>query len=172
MARSSASSGRRARCRRNSAWSTASTAGRKTISGSGRSGTGVHKKSRCVGDGPPLIISGTPLEEQMIEDTTGRRSFITGVGAAVAAGAVGSGIAEAQTAPPGRFMASRHADDDWLDKVPGKHRILVVMRHFAMPFAKWRMTITIARSLSSSAYAFLLVAYALDDKDLAIVIVM
>ncbi|PYQ77064.1 MAG: hypothetical protein DMG04_01445 [Acidobacteria bacterium] len=104
------------------------------------------------------------MEEQMIEDTTGRRSFITGVGAAVAAGAVGAGIAEAQTAPPGRFMASRHADDDWLDKVPGKHRILV---DAVTPRGAGEAVL-----YANNLYATNKNAYALDDKDLAIVIVM
>jgi len=100
----------------------------------------------------------------MIEDTTGRRSFITGVGAAVAAGAVGAGIAEAQTAPPGRFMASRHADDDWLDKVPGKHRILV---DAVTPRGAGEAVL-----YANNLYATNKNAYALDDKDLAIVTVM
>lgn len=60
----------------------------------------------------------------MSHDFTARRSFITGLGAAVAAGAA-AGIAEAQTPPAGRFQAARHAEDDWFDKLPGKHRMII-----------------------------------------------
>ena len=56
-----------------------------------------------------------------------RRSFLAKAGAGAAA--VGAAISantpalEAQSAPDGaRFQPARHAEDDWLDKLPGKHR--------------------------------------------------
>jgi hypothetical protein len=56
-----------------------------------------------------------------------RRSFLTRLSAgmtAFAAGVVGGGaVAQAQT-PAGHFQAARYEKDDWLDKIPGKHRII------------------------------------------------
>jgi intracellular sulfur oxidation DsrE/DsrF family protein len=55
-----------------------------------------------------------------------RRSFLTQVGtagaAAAAAGLTVVNPAAAQTGG-GRFQAARHPQDDWLDAVPGKHRL-------------------------------------------------
>jgi len=100
-----------------------------------------------------------------------RREFLTGLGATVAAvGATSAGVAA--QAPAGRFQAARHTQDNWMDTLPGTHRmiidgvtangageallfannlfeanksgyqiaerdvaIIVVLRHFATPFA-------------------------------------
>ena len=107
----------------------------------------------------------------MGEKSRARRSFITGLGSAVAVTGLGV-VSVAAQAPGSRFQAVRHGDDDWMDKLPGKHRmvidgvtangggeallfannlfnanksayslaeqdmaIIVVMRHFATPFA-------------------------------------
>jgi hypothetical protein len=55
-----------------------------------------------------------------------RRSFLTQVGtagaAAAAAGLTVATPAAAQTAGA-RFQPARHSQDDWLDAVPGKHRL-------------------------------------------------
>jgi hypothetical protein len=54
-----------------------------------------------------------------------RRSFLTGLGvSAVGIGAM-SAIAEAQGAAGPAFQATRHAVDDWMDHVPGKHRVVI-----------------------------------------------
>src|SRR5262249_51172297 len=108
----------------------------------------------------------------MTQKKSDRRRFITGLGAAAAAAGAGAVTAGAQTPAPARFQSGRHAADDWMDKLPGKHRmggdgvppngareaglvghqllrankagyqlgdadlgIIVVMRHFATPFA-------------------------------------
>jgi len=60
----------------------------------------------------------------MTHDRQARRSFVSRLGATVAAFAAGSGIARAQT-PATRFQPARHAQDAWLDAVPGKHRIFI-----------------------------------------------
>jgi len=60
----------------------------------------------------------------MTHDRQARRSFVSGLGATVAAFAAGSGIARAQT-PATRFQPARHAQDAWLDAVPGKHRTFI-----------------------------------------------
>ena len=58
-----------------------------------------------------------------------RRSFLTRFNAgaaAIAALAVG-GVARAQvkSAPAAPFEPARHAQDDWMDQVPGKHRLVI-----------------------------------------------
>ena len=60
--------------------------------------------------------------------STDRRSFLTrlGAGVTVAGGALGSGvsIANAQSASAS-FSPARHAQDDWMDKIPGRHRLVI-----------------------------------------------
>jgi hypothetical protein len=56
-----------------------------------------------------------------------RRSFLTrfGVGMTVLGSglAAGTGVANAQSASTS-FRPARHAQDDWMDKLPGKHRLV------------------------------------------------
>jgi len=58
-----------------------------------------------------------------------RRSFLTRfqAGAAGLAALAVSGIARAQgkAAPALRFEPERHAQDDWMDQIPGKHRMVI-----------------------------------------------
>ena len=60
--------------------------------------------------------------------STDRRSFLTqlGAGVTVAGGALASGVslANAQSAS-GTFSPARHAQDDWMDKIPGRHRLVI-----------------------------------------------
>jgi hypothetical protein len=60
----------------------------------------------------------------MTQDTQARRSFVSGLGVAAAALALGSGAAEAQTSGT-RFTPARHQQDAWLDAVAGKHRTFI-----------------------------------------------
>jgi hypothetical protein len=60
----------------------------------------------------------------MKNDTYARRSMMSGLGAAVAAFALGSGTAVAQTAAR-QFQPARHPQDAWLDAVAGKHRTFI-----------------------------------------------
>jgi len=99
----------------------------------------------------------------MKHENSGRRSFMTGLGAAVAAGAAGSGVAQAQTSPE-RFAAARHTQDDWLVHVPGKHRILI---DAVTPKGAGEAVL-----YANNLYVTNKSAYQLEDKDLAIVIVM
>ena len=57
-------------------------------------------------------------------DMLPRRSMMSSLGAAVAAFALGSRTAGAQTAAR-RFQPARHPQDAWLDAVAGKHRTLI-----------------------------------------------
>jgi hypothetical protein len=51
-----------------------------------------------------------------------RRSFLSRLSAAAAA--FGVGHPQASAAPAGPFEAARHAQDDWLDQLPGSHRVV------------------------------------------------
>lgn len=58
-----------------------------------------------------------------------RRSFLSKLGLGVTTGGValgtGDAVAGAQSgAENGRWQAARHAQDDWLDQIPGKHRFV------------------------------------------------
>ena len=59
----------------------------------------------------------------MKNDKQARRSLMSGLGAAVAAFAVGSRTAKAQA--PARFQAARHQQDEWLNAVAGRHRTII-----------------------------------------------
>jgi hypothetical protein len=60
------------------------------------------------------------------EESLGRRSVMTGVGIAVAGLAAGATAACAQTGRSGSgFSPTRHAEDAWLDALPGGHRVFV-----------------------------------------------
>jgi hypothetical protein len=104
----------------------------------------------------------------MADSASPRRSFITSLGAAVAAAGVGVAAAEAQTAAPrtaSPFKPARHADDDWMDKLPGsKHRMVIdaVTPHGAGE----------AILFANNLYEGNKNAYGVDSKDMAIIIVM
>lgn len=53
-----------------------------------------------------------------------RRSMLSGIGAAIAAIALGSKRAAAQ-APGGGFQPARHQEDEWMTRLPGKHRTII-----------------------------------------------
>jgi intracellular sulfur oxidation DsrE/DsrF family protein len=58
-----------------------------------------------------------------------RRSFLTRFNAGAAAiGALAMsrvGMAQVKSAPGVRFEPARHDKDDWMDQIPGKHRLLI-----------------------------------------------
>ena len=53
-----------------------------------------------------------------------RREFLTGLGATVAAVGAASAAVGAQ-APAARFQAARHTQDNWMDTLPGRHRMVI-----------------------------------------------
>jgi|EndMetStandDraft_5_1072996.scaffolds.fasta_scaffold350123_1 intracellular sulfur oxidation DsrE/DsrF family protein len=56
-----------------------------------------------------------------------RRSFLSrfGLGLAAFGGAFGQGAsAQAPASPTSRWQPTRHPQDDWLDRVPGQHRMI------------------------------------------------
>lgn len=58
-----------------------------------------------------------------------RRSFLNRFNAGAAAiAALAAGrvaMAQVESAPAARFEPTRHAKDDWMDELPGKHRLLI-----------------------------------------------
>jgi hypothetical protein len=97
-----------------------------------------------------------------------RRSFLSrlGIGVPALGGAVAAGAlaSQAQAASGNEWRAARHAQDDWLDHLPGKHRLLFD-------------TTTAAGLGESLLYVsnYLNVnrdAYSLQEADLAVIIVM
>lgn len=68
------------------------------------------------------------MMENLHPPPVARRSFLFRLSTAAAAFGIGSGAARAQTpasalAPPDPlWQPARHAQDDWLDQLPGKHR--------------------------------------------------
>ena len=98
-----------------------------------------------------------------------RRSFLAhlGAGVSVAGASLVAGVPEAaaQTSSggAGRFQAARHAQDDWMDQLPGKHRVV--------------FDTTIASSFGAGlAYAnnFFVASdsgYSLKDPDAAVIVI-
>lgn len=60
----------------------------------------------------------------MTDDMHARRSIVATLGGTVAALALGSTTAAAQTSA-GRFQPARHSEDAWLDAIAGKHRTFI-----------------------------------------------
>jgi len=60
----------------------------------------------------------------MNHESLPRRSMLSRLGVTMAAFAVGTRSASAQT-PAARFQAASHPEDAWLDAVPGKHRTYI-----------------------------------------------
>ena len=63
------------------------------------------------------------------KDSVARRSFLSrlGVGLTAFGATVGAGAATVQAQAPasgGRWQPGRHAQDDWLDQLPGQHRFV------------------------------------------------
>ncbi|HJT87680.1 MAG TPA: hypothetical protein VJ732_07480 [Bryobacteraceae bacterium] len=58
-----------------------------------------------------------------------RRSFLTrfqaGAAALAALAAGGAAKAQVKRGPAARFEPERHAQDDWMDQIPGKHRMVM-----------------------------------------------
>jgi hypothetical protein len=62
----------------------------------------------------------------MIDHSLARRSFLSRFGAGLTVlGAGSAATAQAQTGGTGRWQPSRHDQDDWLDRIPGKHRFVI-----------------------------------------------
>lgn len=93
-----------------------------------------------------------------------RRSFLSGLGAALGAVGIGAGRAQAQTPAAAGFKPARHAQDDWLAQLPGKHRVVI---DAVQPNSAGAAVLYAANLFATNKSA-----YSLEDKDLGIVIVM
>ena len=92
-----------------------------------------------------------------------RRSLISGMSAVAAAFTLGARPASAQTAAA-PFQPARHPQDEWLDKIPGKHRVVFdVTSSRGVPEA-----LHFANNIYSGNKSL----YGLDAADLAVVIIL
>ena len=102
----------------------------------------------------------------MADNVSGRRAFIAGVGAAVTTIGVGGAEASAQLAQSAGapFRASRHAEDDWMDKMTGRHRMVIdgVTANGAGDAVLFANNLYVANQS----------AYRLNDADLSVIVVM
>jgi len=92
-----------------------------------------------------------------------RRSLMSGMSAVAAAFALGArpAIAQSAAAP---FQPARHPQDEWLDKVPGKHRVVFdVITSRGVPEA-----LHFANNIYNGNKSM----YGLDEAELAVVIVL
>jgi intracellular sulfur oxidation DsrE/DsrF family protein len=94
-----------------------------------------------------------------------RRSFFSKLGFGMVGGAaIGAAAAPAQAqSAGGAFSAAHHAEDDWFDQIPGKHRFV-----FDAPYPDGFST---ALQFVGNYYNLNQSAYGLKDNDLAVVLV-
>jgi hypothetical protein len=117
---------------------------------------------------PQITFLSESEEKNMNRVPQARRSFLsqlgTGMttlfGATLVGGTAQAGQAESSS---GRWQAARHADDDWLDKLPGKHRIVF---DTTMPDAFGSSLL-----YANNYFVANQNGYKLGDADLAVVIV-
>jgi hypothetical protein len=92
-----------------------------------------------------------------------RRSLMSGMSAVAAAFALGARPASAQSAAA-PFQPARHPQDEWLHKIPGKHRVVFdVTSSRGVPEA-----LHFANNIYSGNKSL----YGLDEADLAVVIIL
>lgn len=100
--------------------------------------------------------------------TKTRRSFLSNLGVAASAAGVslaaGAAPAHAQAASGERFQPARHPQDEWFDKLPGKHRMFFDTTHAA--------SVADAIWFSGNFYIANKSAYNLESSDLAVIICM
>ena len=60
----------------------------------------------------------------MTKHVKGRRQMMTGLGVTATAVALGAASIDAQS-PAGTFAPARHEPDEWMGKLPGKHRVVL-----------------------------------------------
>ncbi len=99
----------------------------------------------------------------MTDHLSDRRSFMTGLGAAAAVAGLGTASAAAQT-PSAPFVPARHVEDNWMDALPGKHRMVVdgVTANGAGE----------AILFASNLYSANRSGYKLAEQDLAVIVVL
>lgn len=97
----------------------------------------------------------------MKRDVKGRRQLVAGLGAAATAVAMGS---RTSAQAPAAFTPARHAQDEWMDTLPGKHRVILDMTSpSALPEG-----IRFAGNLFTGHKT----GYGLEDNEVAIIMVL
>lgn len=91
-----------------------------------------------------------------------RRELLSGLGVAAAAVALGSSPVRAQAR--GTFTPAHHAQDEWFDQVPGKHRVFID--------SVSANGISDALLYAANLFTANKSGYGLEDADLAIVVCM
>ena len=95
-----------------------------------------------------------------------RRSFLSGVGAGITIGAIAGPAAPAalsQSADNPRWQPARHVQDDWLEKIPGQHRLVFDTTE--------PNGLSSALLYASNFYQANQADYSLQNSDLAVVII-
>src|ERR1700690_2694048 len=109
------------------------------------------------------------MSRKWLQSLMARRSFLAQLrtGASVlAATAISSSVATAQVppnAPDVPWRPARHAQDDWLDKIPGQHRFLF---DSTTPDG-----MALALRFANNYFTASQNAYGLKESDLAVVII-
>lgn len=97
----------------------------------------------------------------MERDVKGRRQLVAGLSAAATAVAMGT---RTSAQAPGPFQPARHPQDDWMEALPGKHRIILDLTSpAALPEG-----IRFAGNLFTGHKT----GYGLEDSDVAIIMVL
>jgi len=100
----------------------------------------------------------------MTKDVKGRRELIAGIGTTAAAVALASGTAVTAEGSGTEFEPARHSQDEWLDKLPGKHRVILdVTSPEGVPEGL---------RFVGNLFTGHKTGYGLDDSDVAIVVVL
>lgn len=98
-----------------------------------------------------------------LEPSRGRRSFLSRLGIVGAALGFGGSAAQAQSAPAsGPWQPAAHTEDDWYDRIPGKHRMFF---DTVMPPGVGQ-----AIGFTNNYFAASKNGYSLESADLAVVI--
>jgi intracellular sulfur oxidation DsrE/DsrF family protein len=106
------------------------------------------------------------MSNQWLQSLLARRSFLTRLGMGVgvlSATAAGSSLAAAQAAADSPWRPTRHAQDDWYDKIPGQHRFVF---DSTTPEG-----LSLALRFANNFFTANQNAYGLKDGDLAVVII-
>lgn len=120
-----------------------------------------------MADGKMLRMEEVVMNEKKHELPVARRLFLGRLGAGMSvlgAAAAGSTAASAQSTETGHWQPARHMLDDWLDEVPGKHRLV-----FDTTTAEG---LSSAMLYASNYFQANRTGYNLQDNDLAVVIIV
>lgn len=100
----------------------------------------------------------------MTDEAVGRRSLIAAASVAAAALALRAGAAQAAPKAAGGFKPARHAQDAWLDELPGKHRTII--DSFSVNGAGEALLFANNLHVANAA------GYGLTDADVAVVVTL